>query len=208
MSLFHTGLFPAWLIQCKLRQGEQLAASFTIWLTPPPPWPPMIQSLEEHPELHAGWGWSVNCQWIWPHGWKTLLFSCTKRNAHKNGISIFRKSGDLHEARKKSKILGRWFLFILVTFLPHFLPPWTFFFSFPIFGQILSVLLTDGRSTPQGKLHHQYLKSNPHSLLFPLSVTHTVFFPLVMLQPRADPNTSFLVFFLLRRPFSHQWWGP
>ena len=84
-------------------------------------------------------------------------------------------------------------------------PHMIFYFSFPIFGQILCVLLTDGRSSPQGKLHHQYPKSNPHSLFFALC--HTLFSSLVTLQPRAGLNVRFPGFVLMKDPFSHQQGG-
>lgn len=181
MSLFYTGLFAAWLtmkIETRRAAGSILhhltrPTTTTIW----PPHDTVTRRASRAPrrvglacQLSIDMATWLERDFLSAQICKIRVCLCLwKTGAHKNGKSIIRRTGNYmkQERNPGSCVDGSVNLIIPPTFPSDII----FFFSFPIFGQILCVPLTDGRSTPQGKLHHQYPKSNPHSLFFP-SLSH------------------------------------
>lgn len=129
-----------------------------------------------------------------------ILLFCTNRNACKNGVSISRKTR-IHTSKKKNPNPG-WM--VLIT--NHFLPPSYFVFQSPHFWPDSVCSAHRWEVHPSGEIASSISQKQPPQPTF-LSLSHTIFFPLVTVQPQADSNRSFLVLFLMKRPFSHQWGG-
>lgn len=114
-------------------------------------------------------------------------------------VSISRKTGTNTKQEKNHTNPGWTHLII-----KHFLPPSYFGFQTPHFWPDSVCSAHRWEVHPSGEIASSISQKQPPQPT-PPSLSHTIFSPLVTLQPRADPNTSFLVFFLMKRPFSHQW---